>query len=81
MEDLAALAMAIFIGLFVIGIVSVVLAALSRRDKLSPFWGIGLAVVVSIGAYIVWPQSPALVAIPVVWGILASVIALWPKRK
>lgn len=81
MEDLAFIVGGIFIGLFVLGIVGVVLAALSRRNKVSRYWGIGLAVVLTILAMIAWQGSPALGAVPLAWGVLAGIISLWPKAK
>lgn len=81
MEDLALLVTYILGGLFLLGIVMVVLAALSRKGKISRWWAISLAAAVSVTAFFIWPDSPRVAAIPVVWGILASAIALWPNSK
>lgn len=81
MEDLALLVGGIFIGLFVLGIAGVVLAALSRKNKVSRYWGIGFAVLLTIIAMIAWQGSERLALVPLAWGILAGVIAMWPRAK
>ena len=79
MEDLALLVSGIVIGLFMLGIASVVLAGLSRKNKVSKYWALGLAVVLSIIALIAWQGSDRLALIPLGWAILAGIIAIWPK--
>lgn len=81
MEDLALLVSGIVIGLFMLGIAAVVLAGLSRKDKVSKYWAIGLAVLLSIIALIAWQGSDRLALIPLGWGILAGIIAMWPRAK
>lgn len=81
MEDLALLVSGIVIGLFMLGIAAVVLAGLARANKISRYWSIGLAVVLSIVALIAWQGSDRLALIPLGWAILAGVIAMWPRKK
>lgn len=81
MEDLALLVSGIVIGLFMLGIAAVVLAGLSRANKVSKYWAIGLAVVLTIIAMIAWQGSDRLALIPLGWGVLAGIIAMWPKKK
>lgn len=81
MEDLALLVGGIFIGLIVIGVAAVVLAVLARRNKISRYWPLGAAVVLSIVALIAWQGSDRLGMIPLGWAILAAAIALWPPSK
>lgn len=81
MEDLALLVSGIVIGLFMLGIAAVVLAGLSRKNKVSKYWALGLAVVLSIIALIAWQGSDRLALIPLGWAILAGIIAMWPKGK
>ena len=52
MEDLALLVSGIVIGLFMLGIAAVVLAGLSRKNKISRYWAIGAAVLLTIVALI-----------------------------
>lgn len=80
MEDLALLVSGIVIGLFMLGIAAVVLAGLSRKNKVSKYWALGAAVLLSIVALIAWQGSERLALIPLGWGVLASVIALWPAK-
>lgn len=81
MEDLAFLVGGILIGLFMLGTAAVVLAALSRRNKISRYWGLGLGVVLTIIAMIAWQGSERLALVPLAWGVLAGVISMWPKAK
>lgn len=81
MEDLALLVSGIVIGLFMLGIAAVVLAGMSRKNKVSKFWALGAAIFLSIVALIAWQGSDRLALIPLSWAILAGVIAMWPKAK
>lgn len=81
MESLALLVSGIVIGIFMLGIAAVVLAGLSRRNKVSKFWALGLAVSLTIVALIAWQGSDRLALIPLGWAVLAGVIAMWPKSE
>lgn len=81
MEDLALLVSGIVIGLFMLGIAAVVLAGLSRKNKISRYWAIGAAVLLTIVALIAWQGSERLALIPLGWAILAGVIAMWPRSN
>lgn len=79
MEDLALLVSGIVIGLFMLGIAAVVLAGLSRKNKVSKYWALGAAILLSLVALVAWQGSDRLALIPLGWAVLAGVIALWPK--
>lgn len=79
MEDLALIVSGIVIGLFMLGIAAVVLAGLSRKNKVSKYWALGAAILLSLVALVAWQGSDRLALIPLGWGVLAGVIALWPK--
>lgn len=81
MESLALLVSGIVIGIFMLGIAAVVLAGLSRRNRVSKFWALGLAVSLTIVALIAWQGSDRLALIPLGWAVLAGVIAMWPKSE
>ncbi|CAB4625880.1 unannotated protein [freshwater metagenome] len=81
MEDLALLVGGIFVGLILIGAVSVVLAVLARRNKISKYWPLGAAVVLSLLALVAWQGSDRLGMIPLGWALLTATITLWPPAK
>jgi hypothetical protein len=81
MEDLALLVSGIFLGLIAIGVGSVVLAILARKNKISRYWPLGTSVALSLLAIIAWQGSDRLGMIPLGWAVLTAVITLWPPSK
>jgi len=81
MEDLALLVAGILLGLILIGAGSVVLAVLARKNKISRYWPLGAAVVLSVLALVAWQGSDRLGMIPLAWAVLTAVITLWPASK
>ena len=81
MEDLALLVSGILLGLVVIGVGSVVLAVLARRNRISRYWPLGASVALSLLAIVAWQGSDRLGMIPMGWALLTAVITLWPPSK
>ena len=81
MEDLALLVTGILLGLIVIGVASVVLAVLARKNKISKYWPLGASVALSLLAVIAWQGSDRLGMIPLGWAVLTAVITLWPPSR
>jgi hypothetical protein len=81
MEDLALLVTGILLGLVVIGVGSVVLAVLARRNKISKYWALGAAVVLSLLSIVAWQGSDRLGMIPLGWAVLTAMITLWPPSR
>jgi hypothetical protein len=81
MEDLALLVTGILLGLIVIGVASVVLAVLARKNKISKYWPLGASVVLSLLAIVAWQGSDRLGMIPLAWALLTAVITLWPPSR
>ena len=81
MEDLALLVTGILLGLIFIGVASVVLAVLARRNKISRYWPLGAAVALSLLAIVAWQGSDRLGMIPLGWALLTTAITLWPASK
>jgi hypothetical protein len=81
MEDLALLVTGILLGLVVIGVGSVVLAVLARRNKISKYWALGAAVALSLLSIVAWQGSDRLGMIPLGWAVLTAMITLWPPSR
>ena len=81
MEDLALLVSGILLGLVVIGVGSVVLAVLARRNRISRYWPLGASVALSLLAIVAWQGSDRLGMIPLGWALLTAVITLWPPSR
>jgi hypothetical protein len=81
MEDLALLVTGILLGLVVIGVGSVVLAVLARRNKISKYWALGAAVALSLLSIVAWQGSDRLSMIPLGWAVLTAMITLWPPSR
>jgi hypothetical protein len=81
MEDLALLVTGILLGLIVIGVVSVVLAVLARKNKISKYWPLGASVALSLLAIVAWQGSDRLGMIPLGWALLTAVITIWPPSR
>ncbi len=81
MEDLALLVTGILLGLIVIGAVSVALAVLARKNKISKYWPLGASVALSLLAVIAWQGSDRLGMIPLGWAVITAVITLWPPSR
>lgn len=81
MEDLALLITGILLGLIAIGVGSVVLAILARKNKISRYWPLGASVALSLLAVVAWQGSDRLGMIPLGWALLTAVITLWPPSK
>lgn len=81
MEDLALLVSGILLGLVVIGVGSVVLAVLARKNRISRYWPLGASVALSLLAIVAWQGSDRLGMIPLGWALLTAVITLWPPSR
>ena len=81
MEDLALLVSGILLGLVVIGVGSVVLAILARKNKISRYWPLGASVALTLLAIVAWQGSDRLGMIPLGWALLTAVITLWPPSR
>jgi hypothetical protein len=81
LEDLALLVSGILLGLVVIGVGSVVLAVLARRNRISRYWPLGASVALSLLAIVAWQGSDRLGMIPLGWALLTAVITLWPPSR
>ena len=81
MEDLALLVSGILLGLVVIGVGSVVLAVLARRNRISRYWPLGASVALTLLAIVAWQGSDRLGMIPLGWALLTAVITLWPPSR
>ena len=81
MEDLALVVSGIFLGFIAIGVGSVVLAILARKNKISRYWPLGASVALSLLAIVAWQGSDRLGMIPLGWAVLTAVITLWPPSK
>lgn len=81
MESLAALVSAIFLGLIVFSLVTILFAVLTRIGK-TKFW---LAMVFNVitGLLAAWGISVnwALGIIPFLGLVISSIILTWPKKK
>jgi hypothetical protein len=81
LEDLALLVSGILLGLVVIGVGSVVLAVLARKNRISRYWPLGASVALSLLAIVAWQGSDRLGMIPLGWALLTAVITLWPPSR
>lgn len=81
MEDLALLLTGILLGLISVGVGSVVLAILARKNKISRYWPLGASVILSLVAVVAWQGSDRLGMIPLGWALLTAVITIWPTSK
>lgn len=81
MEDLALVVSGIILGLLLLGVGSVVLAVLTRKNKISKVWPLAAASILTIFGIIAWQGSDRLGSISVAWAVIASAIALWPGKK
>lgn len=81
MEDLALLIGGILIGLVAVGLGSVLLAILARKNKISKYWPLVAAVVLSILSLIAWQGSDRLGMIPLGLAVLTAAITYWPPAK
>jgi asparagine N-glycosylation enzyme membrane subunit Stt3 len=81
LEDLALVVTGILLGFVLLGVVAVTLAILSRKGKLSKYWPLGLAVVLTVVAIFAWQGSDRLAMVPLAWAALTATIAFWPKSK
>jgi hypothetical protein len=81
LEDLALLVSGILLGLVVIGVGSVVLAVLARRNRISRYWPLGASVALTLLAIVAWQGSDRLGMIPLGWALLTAVITLWPPSR
>lgn len=81
MEDLALLVSGILLGLVVIGVGSVVLAVLARKNRISRYWPLGASVALTLLAIVAWQGSDRLGMIPLGWALLTAVITLWPPSR
>ena len=81
MEDLALIVTGIVFGIVFIGAVSVVLAVLARRNKISRYWPLGAVVALSLLAVVAWQGTDRLGMITLGWALLTAVITLWPPAK
>jgi hypothetical protein len=81
MEDLALLVTGILLGLIVIGVASVLLAVLARKNKISRYWPLGAAVALSLLSLVAWQGSDRLGMIPLGWAVLTATITLWPPSR
>jgi hypothetical protein len=81
LEDLALLVSGILLGLVVIGVGSVVLAILARKNKISRYWPLGASVALTLLAIVAWQGSDRLGMIPLGWALLTAVITLWPPSR
>jgi hypothetical protein len=81
MEDLALLVTGILLGLIVIGVASVLLAVLARKNKISRYWPLGAAVALSLLSLVAWQGSDRLGMIPLGWAVLTATITLWPLPR
>jgi asparagine N-glycosylation enzyme membrane subunit Stt3 len=81
LEDLALIVTGIVFGVIFIGAVSVLLAVLARRNKISRYWPLGASVALSLLAVIAWQGSDRLGMITIGWALLTAVITLWPLSK
>jgi hypothetical protein len=81
LEDLALLVSGILLGLVVIGVGSVVLAVLARKNRISRYWPLGASVALTLLAIVAWQGSDRLGMIPLGWALLTAVITLWPPSR
>lgn len=81
MEDLALIVGGIFIGLIILGLGSVLLAILARKNKISKYWPLGTALALSVVSLIAWQGSDRLGMIPLGLAILTAAITYWPPPK
>ena len=79
MEDLALIVTLMLGGLFLIGIVSVVLSIFSRKRTTIKVLAVTLAAIITIFGIILLGGSERVAAIPIFWGVISGAIALWPK--
>lgn len=81
MESLAALVSAIFLGLIVFSLLTVLFAVLTRRGKIK-FW-VAMVFNVITGLLAAWGISVAwaLGIIPFLGLVVSSIILTWPKKK
>jgi hypothetical protein len=81
MESLAALVSAIFLGLIVFSLLTVLFAVLTRRGKVK-FW-VAMVFNVITGLLAAWGISVAwaLGIIPFLGLVVSSIILTWPRKK
>ena len=81
MESLAALVSAIFLGLIVFSLLTVLFAVLTRRGKIK-FW-VAMVFNVITGSLAAWGISVAwaLGIIPFLGLVVSSIILTWPRKK
>ncbi len=81
MESLAALVSAIFLGLIVFSLLTVLFAVLTRRGKIK-FW-VAMVFKVITGLLAAWGISVAwaLGIIPFLGLVVSSIILTWPRKK
>ncbi|MEY4995067.1 MAG: hypothetical protein RLZ65_916 [Actinomycetota bacterium] len=81
MESLAALVSAIFLGLIVFSLLTVLFAVLTRRGKIK-FW-VAMVFNVITGLLAAWGISVAwaLGIIPFLGLVVSSIILTWPRKK
>jgi hypothetical protein len=83
MEDLALIVTLMLAALFLFGLGSVVLSLLSRRKRVSKVPAVIVASIITIFGIVLLGQQDMerVAAIPILWGVLASAIALWPASQ
>lgn len=81
MESLAALVSAIFLGLIVFSLLTILFAVLTRMGK-TKFW-VSMAFNVITGLLAAWGISVtwALGIIPFLGLVISSIILTWPRKK
>ncbi len=81
MESLAALASAIFLGLIVFSLLTILFAVLTRMGK-TKFW-VSMVFNVITGLLAAWGISVtwALGIIPFLGLVISSIILTWPRKK
>lgn len=81
MESLAALVSAIFLGLIVFSLLTILFAVLTRRGKIK-FW-VAMVFNVITGLLAAWGISVAwaLGIIPFLGLVVSSIILTWPRKK
>ena len=81
MESLAALVSAIFLGLIVFSLLTILFAVLTRRGKIK-FW-VAMVFNVITGLLAAWGISIAwaLGIIPFLGLVVSSIILTWPRKK
>lgn len=81
MESLAALVSAIFVGLIVLSLLTVLFAVLTRKGKIK-FW-VAMVFNVITGLLAAWGISVAwaLGIIPFLGLVVSSIILTWPRKR